>query len=213
MSALLAKKLARSIGGLSHSAFVKANQPVSADSVFSDRVWKMDSMVTTPGIKGSQKSWDYSRVPGFPGGFALALAEYAYARLYTPVPSYGREVVWLTVHNELTALATFAEFCAARSLEGFHQVTAADCSLFLRELQFSEDATAKSEERIQYVVRMIYRLWDYRSCVGLGLPELPFGRPCSRLFKENSRNNDENATPVIPAPVPSCQGNSCGKFL
>lgn len=201
MSALHSKKMAPSIGCLSQSSFVKPKQSVSADSVFSDPVWKMDSMVTTPGVKRSRKNWDYSRVPGFPGGFSLALAEYAYARLYTPVPSYGREVIWPTVHNELTTLATFAEFCAARSLQGFHQVTAEDCSLFLRELQFSEDATAKSDERIQYVVRMIYRLWDYRSCIGLGLPELPFGKPCSRLFKKNSRKNGENATPVIPEPV------------
>lgn len=201
MSALHSKKMAPSIGCLSQSSFVKPKQPVSADSVFSDPVWKMDSMVTTPGVKNSQKSWDYSRVPGFPGGFALALAEYAYARLYTPVASYDREVVWLTVHNELTALATFAEFCATRSLPGFHQVTMADCRQFLRQLQFSEDATSKSVERIQYIVGMIYRLWDYRSCIGLGLSEIPFGKPHSRLFKKNGRKSGENATPVIPEPV------------
>jgi len=188
-------------GRLGASRFVESDKPVSRDSVFGDRRWDMTSLVTLPGVKSYQKSWDFGSVPGFPYGFALSLAEYADARLFVPVVMHGREATWLTVHNELVALRSFAEYSHSQGLKGFHQVDVVICEQYLRSLQFG-DAKGKSYERTRYMVRLIYQLWDYRSAIGECLPSLPFGRPFEKLFKKASTpNSEENATPIIPEPI------------
>jgi hypothetical protein len=96
---------------LGPSQFVSSDTRISPESVFSDGIWKMEQLVTTPGIKEGHKEWDFRRVPGFPQGFALSLAEYAHARLYRPVETHEREGAWLTVHNELLGLSEFSRFC------------------------------------------------------------------------------------------------------
>lgn len=46
-------------GPLGASRFVSPDKSVSRDSVFSDRLWNMASLVSLPGVKGSQKLWDF----------------------------------------------------------------------------------------------------------------------------------------------------------
>lgn len=187
---------------LGASKIVAPNKRVSPDSVFSDPVWQMSALVTTPGIGSFQKQWDFRLVPGFPLGFALTLAEYAFGRLYTPVDTQDREATWLTVHNDLTALKGFAQYCETQGLIGFHEVDQALCESYLRTLKFSDvPEILKSDERIRYVFRVVYRLWEYRSAVGNSIPSMPFGKPFGKVFKKPSGIRSENATPVIPEPV------------
>lgn len=189
-------------GHLGASRIVASDKPVSRDSVFGDSFWDMTSLVTLPGTKNYQMSWDFGSVPGFPYGFALSLAEYADARLYRPIDEEGDEAAWLTVHNELVALNCFAEYCCNQGLHGFHQVDAVICGQYLRSLQFDNTKKKKSAKRTRYLVRVIYRLWDYRSAISECLPSLPFGRPFEKLFQETSaRGSGANATPVIPEPI------------
>ena len=122
---------------LAASSIVGEHQSVSAHSVFSDSVWNMESRVSLPGARPARKSWDFSAVPGFPGGFALSLAEYAYARLLRPVESYEEEVTWLTVVNDLNGLIGFIIFCRNSHLTGFGQVRREHYEGYLRTLQFS----------------------------------------------------------------------------
>ncbi len=185
---------------LDKSSFVAENQPVSGRSVFGDPVWYMESLVSLPGLKVGRKSWDFSKVPGFPGGFALSMAEYAYARLHAPSVSYGKEVQWLTVFNDLFYLMVFVDFCAQRGLNGFHEVEKSHLEDYLRELQFGKSGNARSEERIRQLIGVIYRLWDFRSKVGNCLSAIPFGKSLKRLLGAES-GWSENATPPIPEPV------------
>jgi hypothetical protein len=186
---------------LAESKFVKACQPVSKASKFGDSTWDMSSMVTLPGVGSYQKTWDFSRIPGFPGGFSLALAEYAFARIYTPVLTYEKEVTWLTVHNELVALSEFAIFCSDNFLHTFDKVQAIHLRKFLHKMRFADQDEKKSEDRISYIVRMIYRLWEYRTRISQGIGTLPFGKKHNHLFKISTNATDENMTPVIPEPV------------
>lgn len=186
---------------LAASSVVRWNQPVSEDSVFSDPVWRMRSVVTLPGVKPARKSWDFSRVPGFPGGFALPLAEYAYARLINPIDSYGEEATWMTVVNELEGLLGFVKFCSHSSLTGFGQVRREHCVDYLRTMQFSADGQGKSDERIRVLIGLVYRFWEFRRRVGDGLVEQPFGKSMKSLFKTPSSRLSENSTPPIPESV------------
>ncbi|WP_136219048.1 hypothetical protein [Massilia sp. Mn16-1_5] len=186
---------------LAKSRFVKANLPVSDKSKFGDSIWDMSSQVTLPGISKYQKTWDFSRIPGFPAGFSLALAEYAYARLYTPVITNEREVVWLTVHNELIVLSEFASFCANNFLEDFGSIDVVHLKKFLNLLRFETNGVAKSEERISYIFRVIYRFWEYGARISRPIPSLPFGKKHERMFKSPARVPEENSTPVIPEAI------------
>lgn len=186
---------------LDGSSFVAGNQPISGASVFGDPVWHMESLVSLPGLSMGVKSWDFSRIPGFPGGFALSMAEYAYARLYAPTVSQGKEVQWLTVYNELRYLMPFVDFCAQRGFHGFQEVEKRHLEEYLRGLQFGDVSNARSEGRIRKLIGVIYRLWDFRSKVGNCLNEMPFGKPLKRLFREGAGALGENATPAIPEPV------------
>lgn len=192
------QELLRSAKSLGPSQIVKPDARVSTESVFSHAKWKMGELVTTPGIKSGRKEWDFSRVPGFPQGFALSLAEYAYGRLHTPVATHEREGAWLTVHNELTALAEFARFCDDRGLLGFEEVDTTVCTEYLKRIQLR-----KSDDRVKTVIGYIYRLWEYRSVMGNSIPTMPFGKPLKSLFKRRGArgSHQENATPVIPEPV------------
>lgn len=183
---------------LGPSRIVKPDARVSSESVFSDAVWRMAELVTTPGIKASRKEWDFSRVPGFPQGFALSLAEYAFGRLRTPVATHEREGAWLTVHNELTALAEFARFCSHGGLHGFEEVDTTVCTEYLKRIQLR-----KSADRVKRVIGCLYRLWEYRSVIGNSISTMPFGKSFKRLFKRQAAQDSpqENATPVIPEPV------------
>lgn len=189
---------------LAGSRTVPPNTRVSPASVFSGPVWYMEALVTLPGVKDSNKSWDFRTVPGFPAGFALALAEYAYFRLYKPVASHDREGAWLTVHNELSALNSFALFCSNQGRTGFNEVDNPLFERYLQTLFFSdEESEKKSEGRAKKIVTYIYRLWEYGVALTEPIPSIPFGKPLKKLFKPSARGTGgiENKTPVIPEPV------------
>jgi len=158
----------------------------------------MSSLVSLPGVKDNVKNWDFTSVPGFPGGFALALAEYAFARLYPPSSLCPKAVKWLTVHNQLNTLKAFAEYCSKLGLRGFHQVNQRVLTEYLRELQHGQ--RKKSKSRILVIIRDIYRIWDYRHFISEPMHELPFGRTYKKLFGK-APSYSENSTPVIPEPV------------
>lgn len=189
---------------LDGSRIVSPNTRVSPASVFSDPVWYMDGLVTTPGVSSWQKRWDFRATSGFPTGFALSLAEYAYARLYEPVGTHGREGTWLTVQNEITALNTFANFCEQQGLTGFHEIDTPLYEKYLQFLQFNGvEKEKKSAMRVRTLVKVIFRLWEYRSKISEPLTSLPFGKPFEKLFRKSSLGGSslENVTPVIPEPV------------
>lgn len=179
---------------LAASSTVRADARVSVDSLFPNPVWKMASMTTLPSAKHT--SWDFRTVAGFPGGFALSLAEYAFHRLHKPVVTHDRQASWLTVHNELICLRTFASFCASEGCSSFAEVDAELCYDFYWHMHEGDDS--KSSERISTIVAVIYRLWEYRSTTSVALPSIPFGEPIEKFLKRGSRTFRENRTPTIP---------------
>lgn len=186
------------------SPIVAKDRRISSDSVFSDVKWNMSSRVTTPGINSAQKYWDFGSIKDFPFGFSISLAEYAYARLYKPVESVNGEVEWLTVYNELIVLRGFSNFCHDLGISGFSQVNRKCYELYLNHIQFGdEEIGPKSDERIRTIVTIIYRLWEFRSCISESPPEIPFGKKFNKLFKSGQArvNSQENRTPVIPLSV------------
>lgn len=182
---------------LAPSKTVRADARVSAESVFSDRVWKMASVTTLPSWKHT--SWDFGAVAGFPDGFALSLAEYAFHRLYKPVVTHDRQGSWPTVHNELTCLRTFASFCASEGCSSFAEVDAELCYDFYWFMREGDDP--KSVERIDAIVADMYMLWEYRSTLSIPLPSIPFGHPREKLSKQGSGTARENRTPPIPEAI------------
>lgn len=188
---------------LAPSSFVAIDRLVSPKSNFGDAVWKMEDLVTTPGVSAYPKSWDFSTVPGYPNGFALSFAEYAFARMYTPVATHERDANWLTVHNELVGLTAFAKFCYSKGVRGCHEVDAALYISYLRFLQFGDDSVAgRSDERVRKLIKYVYSLWEYRSVISEPLRILPFGKPLEKLFgKVGDKSGEGNATPVIPEAV------------
>jgi integrase len=189
-------------GQLDASSVVPAGATVSLSSSFSDRVWDMMSLITCPGIKKAQ--WDFSLVPGFPGGFALGLAEYAYHRLYIPA-THEHHGAWLTVANELVILRTFAKFCDRHGCLDFSEVDQDLCNQFLLEISHgNEETRKKSHNRVREIIRCLYRLWEYSLKLSRPLPEQPFQVPLKKLFKSNCRERAEeniNKTPCIPEEI------------
>lgn len=183
--------------GMIGSRIVAPGTRVSAVSRFADPFWDMTSLVTLPGLGNFQKSWNFESVPGYPGGFALALAEYAYSRLYKPVVTHDRRGEWLTVFNELTSLSSFVEFCFSQGRTSFQEVDNRLLDQYLKHISFNE---RKSDERIRMIFQSIYRVWEYRSELTEPIPALPFGRPFPKMFSGKGRGN-ENKTPPIPEPI------------
>lgn len=185
--------------GLTGSRIVAAGISVSPASLFRGPKWNMEALVSTPGIGGYQKYWDFESSPGYPDGFALSLAEYAYARMYKPVATHDREGGWLTVHNELSILNSFAEYCFNQGRTGFHEVDKRLLDQYLKQISFGE---GKSDDRVRTIFMFIYRLWEYSSEISKPIPARPFGKSFKKMFPGKRGNGDnENKTPPIPEPV------------
>ncbi len=171
--------------GLTTSRFVSPDTAVSTQSVFSNALWKMSSLVSTPGISESDKTWDFRDVPGYPYGFSLAMAEYAYARLYNAVATHDQESEWLTLHNELYILKSFSKYCASQGRQGFYEV---DNNLLERYLDYTMYVECKTDARIYNIFRIIYRLWEYSSRITMPLTNMPFDRPFNKMFTHKKRS-------------------------
>lgn len=185
---------------LARSETVAEDAYVSEASRFGDPVWEMNSLVSLLGVKASAKLWDFRQVPGYPAGFSLALAEYAYHRLHKPVHTHDRHGSWLTVLNELYALRNFSVFCAELGFCSFSEI---DESVFDRYIAFASSCggvgQSKSKERTSAISIVLYRLWEYGAALSEPLKVLPFGR---RLGGFKVRGQElYNKTLVIPESV------------
>ncbi|MFT3856553.1 MAG: hypothetical protein QM742_03240 [Aquabacterium sp.] len=183
-------------GKLDPDSKVGPDEAVSPDSVFSDGVWKMKSLVTTPGVAGSQEL-HLHRIPGFPGGFALAIAEYAYARMHEPLVDEDYEVEWLTVQNEVNSIKTFVKFFDSLGKMDFSQIRKREWMHFLKSMQIGREKK-RSPERIATLAGTAYRLWRYGERLTCPLPEIPFGMSMNRLLPSGAAKRGENKTPCIP---------------
>ena len=183
---------------LAPSKTVNRDAHVSADSSFEDAVWRMHSMTHAT---SKHKYWDFRTVPGFPGGFSLSVAEYAFHRLYKPVATHDREGMWPTIHNELVCLRQFAHFCAEAGCENFGDVEPHIYDEFYSSLGLHETEAAKSADRKHKLITIVYRLWEYRSVITTPLESLPFNRPKDVFLGRRHNSSLENRTPAIPEPV------------
>lgn len=179
---------------IARSKFFAETTVVSSESLFGDSVWKMGSLTRLPGISSKDLEWDYSAVPGFPNGFALALAEYAYARLYKPVDSTSHNAAWLTVRNELYSLKALSIFCEKSNFTSFDQI---DTDVFAQYLKTITYVDKKSSDRVRQIFSHIYKFWEFRSTISQPIKLPPFEKPFKDIFSY-TRNKDENKTPVIP---------------
>lgn len=182
---------------LGESRFVNPDARVSPVSVFSNPIWKMKGLVTLPGVHGSH-AIDFTKIAGFPNGFALSFAEYIYARLHNPIPS-EHEVEWLTVYNELTALGIVARHFSRRGLKDVSQIKASDWKSLLAMLQSKDSGLSKSW--VEKIVGSCYRLWSFRARLSSPLLDMPFGKPFKELIKPIGSTSRDNKTPVIPSVV------------
>lgn len=183
-------------GRLDPSSKVGPEEAVSPDSVFSHGVWKMKKLVTTPGVPGSQEL-HLHRIPGFPGGFALGIAEYAYARMNVPLIDEDHEVEWLTVQNEVNSIMTFVKFFDSLGKKNFSRITKNDWVKFLKHMRLGK-GKKRSSERIATIVRAAYRLWRYGERLTCPLPAIPFGMSMEKLLPTGAAKRGENKTPCIP---------------
>jgi len=181
---------------LDPSSKVGPQEAVSPDSVFSHGVWKMEKLVTAPGMSGSQEL-HLHRIPGFPGGFALAIAEYAYARMHVPLIDEDYEVEWVTVQNEVNSIKIFVNFFDSLGKKDFSQIRKSDWVKFLKCMQLGKDKK-RSPERIATLIAVAYRLWRYGERLTFPLPEIPFGMSMEKLLPSSGAKRRENKTPCIP---------------
>lgn len=172
---------------------------MSPDSVFSHGIWKMKKLVTTPGVAGSQEL-HLHRIPGFPGGFALGIAEYAFARMHVPLIDEDYEVEWLTVQNEVNSIKTFVGFFDSLGKTNFSQIGKSDWVNFLKYLRLGKDKK-RTPERIATLVGVAYRLWRYGERLTSPLPEIPFGMSMEKLLPRGMGKGGENKTPCIPEDI------------
>lgn len=181
---------------LAPSNKVPANAPVSKESVFSDATWNMRSH--TPRNAGSE--WDFQSVPGFPNGFALDLAEFAYHRLYDPVITHEREGAWPTVYNELNSLRKLARFCAKESYTSFSELDTDVIIRFISEMTYSSNIDSPAKlNRAKKIISHLKRLWEYRSKLSVPLKNTLLEQSVDDIFEGVSGNGDgENQTPPIP---------------
>lgn len=188
------------------SSYVGAEAKVSRDSFFSEPVWNMSSLVTSPGLGSYPRKWSFVEIPGYPSGYALSIAEYAYARLYDPRDSENIGCDWVTVQAELLILSELARYCAEFGLSNFSEVTQEVFLQYLRRLQFGEEGLhKKSRERIYTIFRCIYRFWSYSAVLTRPFSGVPLGKGLRKVFKSMaSRESVENRTPIIPEPIYSC---------
>jgi hypothetical protein len=185
------------------SSIVPEFSSVSPDSVFSDPDWLMSKHVTLPGIPSYSKHWDFRSCPGFPNGFSLALAEYAYSRHLHPIPQYEEAVAWLTIHNELTVLREFCNFCFEQGCYDPSQLDSDMYERFLKQLINLADESGGDNERVNYKLKTIYKFWEHRDRLSTPHVERPFKKPVEKvLLRENqSHSSGENRTPSIPDPI------------
>lgn len=189
---------------LAPSSTVSANAPVSKDSVFSDRRWNMRSH--TVRNKGSE--WDFQSVPGFPKGFALTLAEFAYHRMYDPTITHDREAAWPTVYNELVSLRQFANFSAQESYPDFSELDFDVIKRFISNFTYKPGSSSPTKiDRAKAIINHLQRLWEYRSKLSTPLKDTLFKHAVGDMFGESSGNQEdetsgneegENRTPPIP---------------
>lgn len=176
---------------------VAPDASVSPDSVFSDRTWRMKKTVTTPGVSGSQE-FHVDDLPGYPGGFALGIAEYAYARLKNPVVSEHWEANWLTVQNEIGRARTLVEFFDSLGRYNFSEVTKADWTRLLEFLR-TNPQRVRTERRIVELIETAYTIWRYSERLSQPMVKMPFGMPIEKIFDVTSLAGfKENRTACIP---------------
>jgi integrase len=183
-------------GRLDPSSKVGPEETVSPDSVFSDPSWNMKKLVTTPGVTGSQQLHLY-KIPRFPGGFALAIAEYAYARLHVPLIDEDYEVEWLTVQNEVNSLMPFIKFFDSLGRKNLSEITKNDWAQCLKHMRLGKERK-RSPDRIDTLVRAAYRLWRYGERLTNPLPAIPFGMSVEKLLPSGPEKRGANKTPCIP---------------
>jgi hypothetical protein len=143
---------------LAESLYVDGATKVSKDSEFRDIEWTMHSLVSLPGISSYQKRFSFFDVKGFPGGFCLSLAEFAYARLYNPADEEEPMAEWLTVRNELTALNQFVEHCHQEGARSFTDVDDRICKSFVNGNKTNAKSQPLSKSRMKTIVSVIYKL-------------------------------------------------------
>lgn len=179
------------------SCKVAPDASVSPDSVFSAPTWHMKKTVTTPGVSGSQV-FQVDDLPGYPGGFALGIAEYAYARLKNPVVSEHWEANWLTVQNEIGRARTLVEFFDSLGRHNFSEVTKADWTRLLEFLR-TNPQRVRTERRIVELIGTAYTIWRYSGRLSQPMVKMPFGMPIEKIFDVTSLAGfKENRTPCIP---------------
>jgi integrase len=159
----------------------------------------MKKLVTTPGVAGSQEL-HLHRIPGFPGGFALGIAEYAFARMHVPLIDEDYEVEWLTVQNEVNSIKTFVKFFHSLGKTNFSQISKTDWISFLNYLRLGKDKE-RTPQRIATLVGAAYRLWRYGERLTSPLPDVPFGMSIEKLLPTSTGKLGENKTPCIPEDI------------
>lgn len=184
---------------LGPSLKVGSNEAVSPESMFSDAVWKMKRLVKTPGVAGSQEL-RLNAIAGFPGGFALAIAEYVYARMHVPLVDLDYDAEWLTVQNEVNSINTFINFFSKLGRRDLSEVRKNDWTRWLKDVR-SEKHKKRTPERIAKLIRTAYRLWHYGERLSAPLTSIPFGLPITKVLPDSPIRRQENKTPCIPVHI------------
>ncbi len=185
---------------LAPSMIYAANTKVSSTSVFQDAEWHTAEYRDLPGLGPKHDSWDFSLMPGFPSGFALAGAELAYSMLKDPVESH-KHLEWLSVVQELYSLNDFADFATSMGCFSFSDVTNELLEQYVNVLMHgSEDREPKSDERRRKLITFLYKVWDFSPRLSEPLRERPFGVEKEEMVSGISKDGGSNInrTPPIP---------------
>lgn len=183
------------------SRFIDEDARVSKKSYFKDAVWEMAEFNIVPGSKNYQKKFDFSKVPGFPDGFALSLAEYAYARLYNPPDHYDQSIKWATALNELITLKAFVNYCHKNNINSFNNLLTQDFVNYYKHLENDVDLNIKSSLRVRKIFVCIHLYYEFNSRLSYPITSQPLGMSIEKFFGKNSKTITENATPPIPESV------------
>ena len=152
------------------SKHVPNNTKVSKLSIFSDTSWLFTEEIKLPTFRDGNKTIDFDNYifesnieSKDTSNFILALKEFGYAKLRSPLPSYT-SVQAHTLKGLLTKIRPFVLWCISKKLNGFDSVTTEHMEGFHQFLTVNEkkDGAKYSIERITKILKAIDQLYQYR---------------------------------------------------
>jgi len=187
---------------LGPSKIYLANMQVTRENIFCHGIWFGKEYVELPG-RDKNDQFNFTRMGGFPDGFAVTAAEFCYSMLKNPIESH-QALAWLSISQHLSCFTDFADYAVSKGCYRLPDVDQPLLEEYLNVLMHGDDLRkAKSIERTRSIIATLYLLWDYSPRLSEPFLELPFNCSKADLLAgvSKSKLSSENKTPPIPEAI------------